>query len=105
MLLLLFFTLKVTIFFCNREISPLIFIYITIGIDYTHLLCLARDVHLGAKICLSGVQAIAAGWATHCTLGVDVHRTSRLCLAHSAVVASDAVLGVCATMAAIDGII
>ena len=105
MLLLLFFTLKVTIFFCNREISPLIFIYITISIAYIHILCLARDVHLGTKICLSGVQAIATRWATHCTLGVDVHRTSRLGLANSAVVTSDTVLGMCATMATVDGVV
>ena len=70
-----------------------------------HILCLTCYVHLRAEICLCGIQAIATRWAAHSTLCIDVHRTSRLGLDHGAVVASDAVLGVCTTMAAIDGII
>ena len=70
-----------------------------------HILCLTCYVYLCEEISLGGVQAVATRWATHSTLCIDVHLASHLGLAHSAVVASDAVLGVCATMAAIDGII
>ena len=62
-------------------------------------------MHLRAEICLGGVQAVATCWATHSTLSVDVHLTRRLSIAQCAVVACYAVLGVRATMAAVDGVV
>lgn len=70
-----------------------------------HILCLTCYVHLCEEISLSGVQAVATRRTTHCTLGVYVHLARRLGIAQSAVVASDAVLGMCATMATIDGVV
>ena len=70
-----------------------------------HILCLTCYVHLCEEISLSGVQAVATRRTTHCTLGVYVHLSRRLGIAQSAVVASDAVLGMCATMATVDGVV
>ena len=70
-----------------------------------HILCLTCYVHLCEEISLSGVQAVATRRTTHCTLGVYVHLSRRLGIAQSAVVTSDAVLGMCATMATIDGVV
>ena len=70
-----------------------------------HILCLTCYVHLCEEISLGGVQAVATRWTTHCTLGVYVHLSRRLGIAQSAVVACDAVLGMCATMATVDGVV
>ena len=70
-----------------------------------HILCLTCYVHLCEEISLGGVQAVATRWTTHGTLGVYVHLSRRLSIAHCAVVACDAVLGMCATMATVDGVV
>ena len=70
-----------------------------------HLLCLACDVYLRAEICLCGVKTIATRGTTHGALCLDVHLTRRLRIAHCAVVASDAVLCMCATVATVDGVV
>ena len=62
-------------------------------------------MHLRAEICLGGVKAIAARWAAHGALGVDVHLSRSLGIAHGAVVADDAILGMCATVATVDGVV
>ena len=46
-----------------------------------------------------------ARWAAHGALGVDVHLARSLSIAQRAVVANDAILGVCATVATVDGVV
>ena len=62
-------------------------------------------MYLRAEVCLCSVKTIAARGTTHSALCIDVHLTRRLRIAHCAVVAGDAVLGMCATVATIDGVI
>lgn len=77
----------------------------TIGVGYMHLLCLTCDAHLRAKICLCGVETIAAYGASHGALCVDVHSALYILRTHMVVVTGGAVLGVCTTVAAVDDIV
>ena len=77
----------------------------SIGDCYTHLLCLTRDMHLRAKIGLSGIQAIATYGAAHGALSVDVHLTINILRAHIAVVTCGAILSVSTAMVTVDNIV